>query len=113
MTTPAARVKRLCDVCGELDSDPKHVTGVPPGFPGAVPSDEFLDSLPDGTPPRAVAELMDPGTIIRHQHCCASRGCEICKQTEATHGGLRGDELLAHIQDGGVDHLSDSKEVAE
>ena len=112
MTTPE-RVKRLCDVCGKLDSEPRHVLGVGPDYPGAIPSDEFLDSLPDNTPPRAVAELMDPGTVVRHQDCCASRGCDICKQTESVNGGLRGDELLENIESGAVDHLSDSKAVEE
>jgi len=57
--------------------------------------------------------LMDPTTIVRHHHCCASRGCEICVQTEATHDGLRGDKLRKHILSGAVDHLSDSASATD
>lgn len=111
--TGEQRHARLCDVCGQLDDDPKHVQGVPPNYPGAIPSDAFLDALPDNTPPRAVKELMDPGTVIRHQDCCAAQGCEVCKATETAHGGKRGPDLLASILDGAVDHLSGSQPAKE
>lgn len=109
MTTPEARRLRLCDVCGQLDDHPRHVQGVPPGFPGAVPSDEFIANLAADVPPYAVVELTDPTTIVRHQDCCAAQGCLICKETEAANGGARGDALLASIQAGAVDHLSGSR----
>jgi hypothetical protein len=112
MTTPTAgRHMRLCDVCGGLDDHPRHVTAVPPGFPGAVPTDSFLDGLPDGVPARAVAELMDPGTVVRHMDCCASRGCGVCTEAAKTHDGLLGEGLLGHIQAGGLDHLNTVSEV--
>lgn len=109
MTDTAPRLTRLCDVCGQLDDDPRHVQGVQAGFAGAVPTDEFIDSLPDSTPPRAVAELMDPGTVIRHQDCCAAQGCAICQATEQAHGGKRGDALLKSIHAGHANALSGSK----
>lgn len=110
MTTPA-RLKRLCDLCGGLDDHPRHVFGVPTGFPGAVPSDEFIDKIPDGTPARAIAEVLDPGTLVRHMDCCAATGCDVCTAAEATHSGqLRGPELVAHIESGALDNLNAPKE---
>lgn len=109
MTTAAEpRRLRLCDVCGGLDDHPRHVTGLPGGATGGAPDQAFLDALPDGCPAYAIAELLDPTTYVRHMDCCAAQGCSICKETEAVHGGLRGDALLENILGGAVDHLSDS-----
>lgn len=107
MTTPA-RLPRLCDVCGQLDDHPRHVTAVPIGYDGAVPDDAFLDRLPDGAPARAIAELMDPSTLVRHLDCCAAAGCESCQQAEQVNGGLRGAKLVAKIEGGSINHLSGS-----
>ncbi len=102
---------RLCDVCGQLDDHPRHVLGVPPGYPGAVPDDAFLDSIAPGAPVRAVAELMDPTTIVRHMPCCAANGCLICTEVISAAGGATGSALLASIEAGSVDHLSTDPET--
>lgn len=106
--TTEVRKKRLCDVCGVLDDHPRHVLSVGPDFVGAVPSDDFIDSLPDGTPARAVAELMDPTTVVRHMDCCAANGCDVCPSVLAAAGGahLKGDELVTALTSGDVDNLS-------
>lgn len=106
-----SRNLRLCDVCGQLDDHPRHVLGVPPGYSGAVPSQEFLDSIAPGAPVRAVAELMDPTTIVRHMNCCATNGCLICTEVVAAAGGASGAELLASIEAGSADHLSTDPET--
>lgn len=112
MTSPE-RMLRLCDVCGGLDDHPRHVQWVPVDTVGAVPDMSFFDALPSAVPPRAVAEIMDPTTIVRHQDCCAAQGCAICQATEAANGGARGDALLESIQGGAVDGLSGSAPTEE
>lgn len=94
-----ARPLRLCDVCGKLDDHPRHVRSV---RDGGVPSKEFIASLADGLPASAIAQLMDPTTVVRHMDCCAAQGCEICVKTEAATGGARGLDLLAVIQGGAL-----------
>lgn len=88
---------RLCDVCGGLDDHPRHVTGLPPGATEGTPSTEFLDSLASGAPVSAIAELMNPQTIVRHMDCCAANGCELCAATEHDNGERRGQELIDHL----------------
>lgn len=68
MRDPAHRVERYCDVCGKMDTDPRHV-----------------QALPDGT------------TVDRHMDCCRSRGCDICVSVTAGAEDLRGDDLVAHL----------------
>lgn len=98
------RPLRFCDICGGLDDHPRHVKLVPAGTPGAVPADEFLDALQPG-PPKAVAQLLDPTTVIRHMDCCSANGCTTCTATEAHIGGLRGQELIDALATGVLDDL--------
>jgi hypothetical protein len=108
---PSPRTLRLCDVCGKLDSHPRHVQGVPPGFPDTVPTDSFLEALPNGAPAKAVAELMDPSTIVRHMDCCAADGCLICTEVLAAVGGVTGAALVEALEHGNADHLSTDTET--
>lgn len=104
MTQPD-RLLRLCDVCGGLDDHPRDVSFVLPDSPGSVPDQDFLNALPQNTPPRAVAELMDPTTLIRHIDCCASRGCQTCLRITEVTNGAHGDDLTAAIESGVVNGL--------
>lgn len=92
------RPLRFCDVCGQLDDHPRHVTGLPADSTEGTPSKEFLDSLAPGAPISAIAELMNPRTIVRHMDCCAANGCEICAQTEQEYGQRRGQQLIDHLE---------------
>jgi len=105
MTTPAPRQARLCDVCGGYDDHPRHVTSVAPGAEGTVPDNAFLDALPAGVSARAIAEVMDPSTFVRHMDCCASRGCSTCLEVTTATGGAHGDALTAAIESGVVNDL--------
>lgn len=111
MTQPASeRVQRLCDVCGQLDSDPRHVTAVGPDTPGTVPDNAFLSALPDGVPALAIAELLDPTTVVRHMDCCAAQGCGVCGNVLAgAPQGATGDKLTKHLTSGAANILSDSQ----
>lgn len=99
------RLRRLCDVCGQLDDHPRHVQAVPDGTEGTVPSTEFLQSLPDGAPALAIAELMDPTTVVRHMDCCASKGCRLCLDTLEAAGGAHGAKLITALTGGAADNL--------
>ena len=99
------RLRRLCDVCAQLDDHPRHVQSLPDGSQGTVPSVEFLTNLPDGIPALAIAELMDPTTVVRHMDCCASKGCNVCLDVVDATGGAHGEKLLAVLTKGAADHL--------
>ena len=106
------RPKRLCDVCSKLDDHPRHVQAVPVGTEGVVPNDAFLDGLPDGVPARAIAELMDPTTVVRHMDCCASRGCNICMEVLDVAKAAHGAALTKALTSGVADKLGTSTNVA-
>lgn len=95
MAPDTERPLRFCDVCGGLDNHPRHILTSKNG--NAVPSSEFLASLPDGASAAAIAQLMDPRTTIRHHDCCAAEGCADCTATEAENGGRRGQKLIDHL----------------
>lgn len=105
MTTPA-RAMRLCDLCGGYDDFPRHVTSLPYASPDAVPSRDFLASLPEGVSPLAVAELMDATTYVRHMNCCADAGCLICAEVVAACGNAEGQALTDALTSGAADNLS-------
>lgn len=97
MTTPSHAL-RLCDVCGLQDDHPRHVRSVPPDFPGAVPTTQFLRSLAAGADPVAVAELLDPSTVVRHMDCCANNGCpDNCMKIWTDSGKASGQALRDYI----------------
>lgn len=98
---PDTRPLRLCDVCFELDDHPRHVQAMPPGE-GVVPTEEQLNSI-EGAPASAIAQMLNPNTIIRHLNCCAAQGCAICQATEELTKGARGQELIDAIAGGALD----------
>jgi hypothetical protein len=93
---------RVCAACGQVDDHPKHVINVPDGTAEAVPSDEFLETLPAGVPGTALRELLKPTVVVRHQDCCAAAGCIQCQAVEAASGGLRGNDLTALHETGAL-----------
>lgn len=64
------RPVRPCDVCGQEDTDPRHVYAADDG-----------------------------STMIRHMDCCRDAGCPTGSCDEVTAGAedLRGDDLLKHL----------------
>jgi hypothetical protein len=98
------RPLRVCDVCGQVDTDPRHVFGTS----GLVPNQGHVlaviarDDLTAEDRARIVADILDTTTQYRHPDCCASVGCpdegldSDCAHLAAT--GLTGPALLAFIQ---------------
>lgn len=104
-TTTTAKRLKVCAACGKVDDAPRHNIGVPADHPQATPTREFLESIPDGTPAAAIAELLTPTQVSRHIDCCAAAGCVICQETEGITGGVRDDALWAAIEGGALaDH---------
>ena len=96
------RPMRGCDICAQVDDHPRHVSGVPADFPGAVPSDEILDRLDAaGITGRALREQLDPLTVVRHIDCCAASGCHdgSCPRILAEAGDARREDLVEHLEE--------------
>ena len=107
----ADRPLRFCDVCGQLDDHPRHVID---GVTTGKPSDEWLAGIDtNGAPVQAIAQLVNPSTLVRHIDCCAAAGCPVCQGTEALTDGHRGDELLAALQSGVLDDFEPPELPAE
>lgn len=98
------RPLRVCDVCGQVDTDPRHVFGTE----GLVPNQAHItavigrDDIPAEDRARIVEEILDTTTQQRHPDCCHAAGCPDaglptdCAVLAAT--GLTGDALLAFIK---------------
>lgn len=97
------RPLRLCDICGGLDDHPRHVFAVAPDDANVPPPEYTEQADVTGAPLKAVAQLLNPGTKIRHMDCCAEAGCVLCQATEAELGGVRGQELIDALLGGALD----------
>lgn len=109
MTAPSERFERLCDVCGGLDTDPRHVQSAAPGTPDTVPNGEFIrEAIRTGASDGAIDELMDPSTVVRHMDCCASKGCDLCTEVGTRSKNVKGKDLVDFLVAGGADDLGDT-----
>lgn len=98
---PDERPQRGCDVCRQVDDHPRHVLGVPPGYPGAEPTADVIDALvAAGLDGRGLREQLDPTTVVRHLDCCASSGCYdgSCIQVLSAAGDKRREALSKHLE---------------
>lgn len=102
--TAVARPVRGCDVCGGVDTDPRHVYAYALGD-GVTPPEvarDMLANAPAAAREAIEAHVNDHSTAMRHMDCCAKAGCPdgTCDQIVADSGGVTGDELLAHLTKG-------------
>lgn len=70
---------RICDSCGVIDEEPRHMHL---NAPGSVPVDVDLlasvganTSLSDEDRKRIMADIADTEQILKHFACCAVDGC--------------------------------------
>lgn len=97
------RPLRGCELCGGVDTDPRHVVATPKGDAG-VPEGVILKRLiANGIPDEALTEIMQDDTQVRHLDCCAAAGCPAepeaqCGAPERAGSGKTGDELLALLE---------------
>jgi len=101
------RPLRGCELCGQVDTAPRHVVATPKGQAG-VPGPEILHKLiENGIPDEALAAILADDTQVRHMDCCAAAGCPAepgaqCGDGERAGSGKQNDELLRHIQNPAV-----------
>ena len=99
----SGRLLRVCDLCGGVDRDPRHVLagGLPDQWP--PPSADILDAVLEVAPAedraRLVRDLMDTSSSDRHMDCCREAGCPdgSCDKQTAGAEGKTGDALLKHL----------------
>ena len=70
---------RICDSCGVIDEEPRHMHL---NAPGSVPVDVSLitdisnrTDLSDEDKQRIVADIADTTQLLKHFACCAADGC--------------------------------------
>ena len=99
------RPLRGCELCGGVDTAPRHIVATPEGQAGA-PDDEMLRKLEEnGLTITGLAQLLATDTQVRHMDCCAAAGCPAepgkqCGDAERAGSGLQNDALLMHIRGG-------------
>jgi hypothetical protein len=100
-----ARPMRGCDVCGKVDTDPRHVFAYAVGD-GSTDSEIAVKMIEGAkrtgdaaTIEAVVTHIQDSSTIMRHMDCCREAGCPdgTCDQVTKGAKTLRGDDLLAHL----------------
>lgn len=100
-----SRPMRVCDVCGEVDTDPRHVfAGAPDEFPvNKELQRSILDlDLPSADRARIYDEVADTTVQQRHMDCCREAGCPDGSCNVVTKGAedLRGAKLIKHLTSG-------------
>lgn len=99
------RPLRGCELCGGVDTDPRHVVATPVGEAGVPDADMIRTLVANGIGDEMLNEIMQNDTQVRHMDCCAMAGCPAedgakCGDPERAGSGLTRDELLAHIKGG-------------
>jgi hypothetical protein len=105
LVVPDEHPTRVCDVCGGVDSHPRHILagGDKGSFPHvhehAVAAVLANDALTADEKAHHVADLVDTTAQYRHYDCCRSVGCPTGTCDVLTVGAedLRGAELRDHI----------------
>lgn len=115
--TTTTRPYRLCDSCGGVDDHPRHVHGLGPDGPNPTAVKAALaavgnagDNLED-----ILVQIQDVSTQVKHQDCCRTDGCPdgSCYEIGALGGeGKIGEELLAVLESGQIDHVGDELNAA-
>lgn len=98
------RPVRGCDVCGGVDSDPRHVFAyaVGDGVTDPEVATKMLDNAPGDARTAIMAHIQDSSTVMRHLDCCREAGCPdgTCDQVTSGAEDLRGDDLVQHLTKG-------------
>lgn len=93
------RPLRVCDLCGGVDTDPRHSFGGPRTNTFRSPSKEIVDKVlnvaPEEKRHELLASLYDTSSIDLHKDCCRDAGCPTgdCSTELDEVGDLRGEEL--------------------
>lgn len=107
--TDESRPPRVCDLCGGVDTDPRHSFGGPLANTFRNAPDDVVDKVlanaeqyPEHRS-RLLRELMDTGSLDLHKDCCRDAGCPTgtCAEELDEVGDLRGSELRDALTDRG------------
>jgi hypothetical protein len=108
------REKRICDVCGQVDTAPRHIYLPDPANPlpvnqGHVSAVQAMKDLSGAERRLIVADLQDQTLQLRHMDCCAEAGCPdgSCNAIVEKAKGKQNDELVRFITNGNVDGLGE------
>lgn len=116
------RPQRPCDICKQVDDDPRHRVVFGPNDPPVPVDQDFVqaviadDNLSAADRAAAVASLTDPTDQLRHMDCCRSVGCPdgSCNAIADTGAGdLRGTKLLKHLTGGAANHITSGFETTD
>lgn len=95
---------RVCDLCGGVDYDPRHVIagGQADMFPKPGPDliRKVIANSPSDdqeTADRLLADLMDTSSRDHHMDCCREAGCEVCTAQTSGAESKRGMALRKHL----------------
>jgi hypothetical protein len=101
------RISSVCEDCGQVDPDPKHLVVDEANLNQPVPSArvasvlEASEKLTSENRAFVVADLMDR-TVNRYHFDChaASASCEVCRSIleAAPEGSRNGAKLTAHVE---------------
>jgi hypothetical protein len=103
------RPLRVCDLCGGVDRDPRHVlSNTVPGDRFTRPGDDIVSRVVDAAPSdqrgRLLNDLLDTTSSDRHLDCCAQAGCPLppgdpsnCANRTRGAEGKTGKQMLAHL----------------
>jgi hypothetical protein len=96
------RPLRVCDLCGGVDKDPRHVLAG--GLTGVYepPSQDVVDKVVAAggrEMSRLLRDLYDTSSSDRHMDCCRTAGCPdgSCELVTAGAEDRRGGDLLEHL----------------
>lgn len=112
MAGPSA-VRRVCDLCGKIDTAPRHRIAFAPGDALAPTEAMVAGVLASGEDPKviaaAVAELYDTSIRSAHMDCCKDNGCfdGTCNAVFEKAGSkvLQDDKLRTYLTSGAVDSV--------
>lgn len=104
------RPLRVCDVCGQVDDHPRvqHMFGAnaPAVSRGIISKIAGNRDLNEEVKARALDELLDTTSALRHHDCCAAAGCPdgVCGVILEAAGGVgkTGEALLKLLQANGA-----------
>lgn len=98
---------RVCDLCGGVDTDPRHTFGGPQVNVFRSPPNEIVNKVLENAPAEHRAELlrdlMDTSSLDLHKDCCRDAGCPegTCTSELDEVGELRGAELREALAERG------------
>lgn len=96
--TASERKEQGCDLCGQVDTHPRHVTFYPAAQDGvAASADIARKAIANGIGDWGLRDLTDSTRAVRHLDCCANAGCEVCTVTVQHSNGAHGDALTEAV----------------